>query len=163
MNRIIPSAFTRECIKQILLYQFLLSPEELEKFIPSNIEVELSKNTKRLRYIYLKEELWGVIRPNDGFFLLTPSSAKFLIEILESPKLRVIVQSDVAEYIQEGRNVFAKHVVDCDPNLIPFSEIIVVDEKDTPLAIGKAIFNREEMLAFNNGVAVKVRKKIKEI
>ena len=51
-------------------------------------------------------------------------------------------------------------VVDCDLNLIPYSEVIIVNEEDSPLAIGKALLNREEMLAFTAGVAVKVRKGI---
>ncbi|NVM28417.1 MAG: hypothetical protein HWN65_06210 [Candidatus Helarchaeota archaeon] len=101
-----------------------------------------------------------MIRPHDGFFLFTPNSAKFLIKTIKSPKLRVIIQSDVSQFIQKGRSVFAKHVIDCDPNLIPYSEIIVVNEEDDPLAIGKALLNREEMLSFNDGVAVKVRKGI---
>lgn len=101
-----------------------------------------------------------MIRPNDGFFLLTPHSAKFLINLLQFPKLRVVVRSDVSEYILKGGNVFAKHVIDCDPTLIPYSEIIVVNQEDIPLAIGKALLNREEMRSLKEGIAVKVRKGI---
>ncbi|HUV84740.1 MAG TPA: PUA domain-containing protein, partial [Methanosarcinales archaeon] len=74
------------------------------------------------------------------------------------PKLRVIVQSDVSEAIQKGGNVFAKHVVDCDPSIVPYSEVIVVNEADALLAIGKALLMRDEMLHFKKGIAVKIRK-----
>ena len=160
MIRITPSSIDIDHLRQSLRFQFSLTTEDLKKFIPSNIELELSGKTKRLRFIYLEEKLWGMIRPHDGFFLFTPNSAKFLIKTIKSPKLRVIIQSDVSEFIQKGRNVFAKHVIDCDPNLIPLSEVIVVNENDKPLAIGKVLLNKTEMLSFNEGIAVKVRKGI---
>jgi len=160
MNRITPPRSYCNSLRQRVQYQFSLSQEEADTFIPSNLELELSVKTKRVRNIFVGTELWGFLRPMDGIFLLTPSSAKFLIKTLQYPKLRVVVQSDVSEYIQNGGNVFAKHVIDCDPTLIPSSEVIVVNEADMPLAIGRLLLNREEALAFKSGIAVKVRKGI---
>ncbi|MHA1651479.1 MAG: PUA domain-containing protein [Candidatus Helarchaeota archaeon] len=156
----IPSSLDRLRIKQIVSYQYVLTQEEADQFIPDDIQVEYSKKTKKIRYIYLKHRLWGIIRPNDGFFLLTPASAEFLIQLLPFPRLRVVVQSDVSEFLRKGGNVFAKHVVEADPLIIPYSEVIMVDEDDIPVAIGKAYLTREEMLSFQRGVAVKVRKRI---
>ncbi len=149
-----------QSILQIVSYQLGLTPEDAGEFIPPSITVEYSKKTKRIRYIYLKDDLWGILRPTDGIFLLTPSSASFLIKHLTFPKLRVVVQSNISEFILKGGNVFAKHVVDCDPLINPRSEVIVVNEDDLPLAIGRAEMVRAEMLAFQDGIAVKVRKGI---
>ncbi|MHA1130440.1 MAG: PUA domain-containing protein [Candidatus Helarchaeota archaeon] len=160
MLRINPSILDLEKIRQIVAYQFQLSSEEAHQFIPSNIQIELSKKTKRIRFIYLNEELWGIIRPKDGFFLLTPGSAAAMIKLLPFPRQRVVVQTNVSEYIRKGGNVFAKHILDCDPTLIPYSEVIAVDENDTPLAVGKLLLNKQEMLSFSSGIAVKVRKGI---
>ncbi|MDD1777016.1 MAG: pseudouridine synthase [Candidatus Helarchaeota archaeon] len=160
MNRVISSTAYCHSLRQRLRYQFYLTQEEADKFIPLKLELEFSAKTKRVRYIYVENELWGVLRPTDGIFLLTPSSAKFLVGILKSPKLRVIIQTEVSEYIQKGGNVFAKHVIDCDPILTPHSEVIVVDANDIPLALGRLLLNREEALAFKTGIAVKVRKGI---
>ncbi len=160
MKPITPSLVDIENLKQKLSYQFCLTQSELDLFIPPTIKFEHSRNTGRLRFIYFKDQLWGMIRPNDGFFLFTPHSANYFIKHSKFPKLRVVVQNEVSEFIQQGRNVFSKHVVDCDPNLLPFSEVIVVNEKDSALAIGKVLLNRDEMLSFNTGVAVKVRKGI---
>lgn len=160
MIRTTPSVVDLENLKQKLLYQFGLTREELDLFIPPNITFETSRKTGRLRFIYFETKLWGMIRPNDGFFLFSPDSALHLIKHTPSPTLRVIVQIEVSKFIQQGGNVFAKHVVDCDPNIIPGFEVIVVDEKDNPLALGKAQLNRTEMLTFNSGIAVKVRKGI---
>ncbi len=39
-------------------------------------------------------------------------------------------------------------------------ECIIVDEKDNFLAVGRCIMNREEMLSFNYGMAVKTRENL---
>ncbi|MCJ2519927.1 MAG: hypothetical protein LN412_03125, partial [Candidatus Thermoplasmatota archaeon] len=57
----------------------------------------------------------------------------------------------------QGRSVFAKFVTDADPDLRPGEEVLVVDQEDGLLAVGRALMNREEMLAFDVGPAVKVR------
>jgi len=156
----IPSTLDRLRLKQIVSYQYVLTPEEADRFIPEDIQVEYSKRTKKIRYIYLEHRLWGIIRPNDGFFLLTPASAESLIQLLPFPRLRVVIQSEVAEFLRKSGNIFAKHVIDADPLIIPYSEVIVVNEADLPIAIGKAYLTREEMLSFQRGIAVKVRKRI---
>ena len=61
-----------------------------------------------------------------------------------------------------GINVFAKHVKDADPEIRPGSEVIIVDEEDNLLAVGKAILNGKEMIAFKSGIAVKVRRGVGE-
>jgi len=40
-------------------------------------------------------------------------------------------------------------------------ECLIVDEKDNFLAIGRCIMNRDEMLSFNYGMAVKSRENFK--
>jgi len=68
-----------------------------------------------------------------------------------------VVGGDAVPFVKDGKSVFAKFVVDCDPELRPFDECLVVDEKDDLLAVGKCLMNRIEMLSFNYGVAVKTR------
>jgi 7-cyano-7-deazaguanine tRNA-ribosyltransferase len=53
--------------------------------------------------------------------------------------------------------VFCKHVEDVDPELRPAEEVLVVDRRDRLLAVGRSLFNAEEMLSFKIGVGVKVR------
>ncbi|MFQ6013601.1 MAG: PUA domain-containing protein [Thermoplasmata archaeon] len=48
-------------------------------------------------------------------------------------------------------------MVEADPELRPWEEVLVVDQKDALLAVGRALMNREEMRAFSVGQAVKVR------
>ena len=75
----------------------------------------------------------------------------------KSPRLRVVVQSDVGEFIRQGRNVFAKHVRKADTEIRPESEVLIVNEEDELLGVGKAVLTGREMTAFKTGAAVKTR------
>ena len=83
--------------------------------------------------------------------------AERLRRALPPPALRVRVDADAASFASQGKNVFAKFVLDCDPGLRPGDETLVVDERDSLVAVGRAFMVREEMLAFRKGMAVRVR------
>ncbi|HDD64326.1 MAG: pseudouridine synthase [Thermoprotei archaeon] len=121
-----------------------------------------SKNTGRIRYIYLNDKLIASVRASDGFIVLNIEGAKILHKLLPFPCRRVIVRKDVADIIAEGRNVFAKHVVNVDPEIRAGEEVLVVDEEDRLLAIGRAVLAAQEMLSFKRGIAVKVRRGVKK-
>jgi uncharacterized protein with predicted RNA binding PUA domain len=69
----------------------------------------------------------------------------------------VVIRDDVAGFVAEGKNAFAKHVVSADPDIRAGDEVLVVDSTDTLVACGTAMLSGDEMLAFNYGGAVKVR------
>lgn len=118
-------------------------------------KVERSK-TGKIRRILSRGELIATLRPNDGFLILTIEGARRL-KSLPYPRNRVVVKEEVKEFIERGKNVFAKFVVECDPEIVPYQEVIVVDEKDNLLATGTSLLNASEMRAFTRGIAVKVR------
>ncbi|MFX0132656.1 MAG: PUA domain-containing protein [Candidatus Hodarchaeota archaeon] len=149
--------FLLQKIRSIACFLFHLNIRQSELFFPDSIGIEISKKTQRIRYVFIDGKLICSIRPNDGLILLTIFGGEILKNIIKPPRMRVIVKNEVAEFISQGRNVFAKHVVDADNEIRPYSEVLIVNESDDLLAIGKAILNREEMLAFQKGVAVKVR------
>jgi predicted RNA-binding protein (TIGR00451 family) len=70
----------------------------------------------------------------------------------------VKVQSDVADFISKGRSVFAKHIIDCDIEIRPGEEVVVLNNHNAVLAVGRALLSGEEMKSFNNGAAVRVRR-----
>jgi len=123
-----------------------------------DVSIDYSRNTGRIRHIYAGEELLAAFRPNDGLFTLTIAGAKRLISSLGDFGYTVVVDDDVSEFVGQGRNVFAKHVVDACEKIRPGDEVIVVDSGRNVLAVGKAVMIRKEMLAFKRGVAVKVRR-----
>ncbi len=94
--------------------------------------------------------------------VLTIEGGKRLHKVLPPPKLRVIADQGVAKFIAKGRSVFAKHVKDVDPHLRAGDEVLVTDEKDTLLAVGRAHLSPREMIDLSRGVAVKTRHSIRK-
>lgn len=80
------------------------------------------------------------------------------MEHAESPRLWVMIQEEAAQFVAQGRSVFAKHVVDADEEIRPQEEVTVIDKTRTVLAVGRALLTGAEMKAFKRGVAVRVRR-----
>jgi uncharacterized protein with predicted RNA binding PUA domain len=122
-----------------------------------NVEILYSKATGRIRYVNLDGERLATLRPTDGLLSLSIKAAKVLAENLGLAQCFVTVRSDVSEFIAEGGDVFAAHVVKADVGIHAKDEVIVVNENHDVLAIGRAALSASEMTAFKTGVAVKVR------
>ncbi len=97
------------------------------------------------------------MRAEDGLFTLKAHGAKLLHRYFKKPKLRVVIEEDAIPFVKECKSVFAKFVVECDSELRPYDECLIVDEKDNLLAVGRILLNRDEMLSFDYGIAVKTR------
>lgn len=127
-------------------------------FPEEGVELVRSKATGRIRTIYRHGALLATLRPGDGFLALTEEGAKAIVERLSPPPNRVIVRWDVGDFIRGGRSVFAKHVVDADPELRPGDEAIVLDEAGELLGVGRALMSAADMLSASRGVAVRIRR-----
>ena len=125
--------------------------------LDGNIKIVKSKKTGKIRNIYCDGKHVLSMRASDGMFTLKLDGGSLLHKKFKTPSLRVIIEKDAVPFVKAGKSVFAKFVKDCDPNLRPFDECLVVDEKDNFLAIGRCLMNRDEMLSFNSGMAVKNR------
>src|SRR5438128_11784436 len=115
---------------------------------PKAILITRSPNTHRIRHIYNNAELLATYRPMDGLLALSIPGGQALRGIFKPPRLRVEVVPGVAAFIKKGGNVFCKHVQHADPELRPAEEVLVVDEKDRLLAVGRSLFNAEGMVSF---------------
>ena len=73
--------------------------------------------TGRVRQIGVGDKRIATVRANDGFLILSVSGGQKLKEALPFPKKRVIVNDDAAPFVAKGKTAFAKHIVDCDPEL----------------------------------------------
>ncbi len=133
----------------------------LELF-PSNIQIQYSPRTGRIRYINLDGERLATLRPTDGVLSLSIKAAVFMAEKTPFAKCFVTVKNDVSKFIAEGGDVFAVHVVKVDGQVGARDEVIVLDEDGQVLAVGRTLLSSEEMKAFKTGVAVKVRHGIRE-
>jgi 7-cyano-7-deazaguanine tRNA-ribosyltransferase len=124
------------------------------------MELVKSKKTGKIRNVICNGEHVLSMRAGDGMFTLKVHGARRLHNGFPSPKLRVVVKDDSVEFNREGKNVFANFVVECDEEIRPRDEVLVVDQKDDLVAMGRALLNREEMMSFKRGVVVKVREGI---
>jgi len=145
-----------ERVRKISSYQF---GEDIgEKLFPDHIKVLFSKKTGRIKYIYLGEELLAALNPITGLFTLTIEGARRVFSSMGRKRLWVKVDDSVIPFIEAGNDVFAKHVVDADEEIRPREEVIVIDDDENIVAVGKALLSGHEMKTFRRGVAVKVRK-----
>jgi 7-cyano-7-deazaguanine tRNA-ribosyltransferase len=146
-------------VKAVADYQFGKGAGAL--LLDGKVDLVKSKNTDKIRNVLVDGEHVLSMRAPDGFFSLRPPGARRLMKGFPSPKLRVIVDEDSEPFNREGKNVFCQFVKGCDPEVVPMDEVIVVNEKDDMLAVGRALMIREEMLAFRKGLAVRVREGVK--
>jgi conserved protein with predicted RNA binding PUA domain len=113
--------------------------------------------TGRIRQILEGGVRLATVRASDGRLTLGIEGAKRLQHVLPAPGYRVVIREDVAEYVAQGKNAFAKHVIAADPAIRAGDDVLVVSDNDRLIACGAASVSGAEMLAFNYGVAVKVR------
>ena len=120
------------------------------------VEFTLSR-TRRISQIKEHDKRIVTLRSCDGLFTLGLTGAKRLHQLLKYPRLRVILNEESSVFVRKGETAFCKHVVDADPEIRAYDEVIVVDEQDRLLATGRAMQAGEEMQSFEHGVAVKIR------
>jgi len=126
--------------------------------LSGRLELVRSPNTGRVRNVLSDGQHILSLRATDGLFSLRLPGAERLRRAFPPPALRVKVDADAAVFAAQGKNVFARFVLDCDPGLRPNDEVLVVDGTDALVAVGRAFMVREEMLAFRKGMAVRVRR-----
>jgi len=145
-------------VKAVADYQF--GKGAADALFDGALQIIKSKTTEKIRNVLVDGKHVVSMRAPDGFFTLRPAGAEKLHKHFASPRMRVIVNADSAEFNKEGKNVFGGFVHDCDPDLVPMDEVLVVDEADKLIAIGRTLLVREEMLAVKKGLVVKVREAV---
>lgn len=128
-----------------------------DALFPDDVDIEYSHSTGRIRYINLHGQRLATLRPTDGLLSLSTDAAQVLATNMPSIKCFVTVRQDIAKFVADGGDVFAAHVVAVDPEVHAKDEVIVRDEEEHVVAVGRAFLSAAEMLAFKTGVAVKVR------
>ncbi len=132
------------------------------KFFPDTVRIVYSKNTGKIRHIYLGDDLLATLRPTTGLFILTIAGAKRLVSEVYPLRMWVKIQDYAEPFVAKGRSAFAKHVTEADAEIRPNEEVIVVSQKNEVLAVGRALLSGTEMKAFSRGMAVRVRRGVAE-
>lgn len=131
----------------------------VSKQLPKKIDITFSKKTGRIRSAYHEEKLLCTLRI-DGGLALSPYFAQLLLKSKKFKDNCLEVNDDAAPFVEEGRSVFAKHVVWCGKNVQIASDTPILF-KNKVIAVGKAVLASEMINDFERGVAVKVRDSLK--
>ncbi|RLG57855.1 MAG: pseudouridine synthase [Hadesarchaea archaeon] len=135
---------------------YLFGKNAGKSLFPEGIRVVKSRG--RIRQVWLPSGPVCAIRASDGFIILNRKGAELLYSAMAPPHMRVAIMDDVAPFAAQGKTVFAKHVTAADPEIRPGEEVFVVDSNDRLLASGRALLAGVEMVEFNTGKAVEVRR-----
>ncbi|MDR0335175.1 MAG: tRNA guanosine(15) transglycosylase TgtA [Methanomassiliicoccaceae archaeon] len=141
-------------------YQF--GKEAADVLVRGRTEIVTSRNTGKIRNVISDGEHVLSMRADDGLFTLRPEGAARIAAGVPAPHMRVTVSDDAVPFVTEGRNVFCAFVKECDENIRPMEEVLVVDGNDRLVAVGRAMLVRGEMLSFRKGIAVKVRDGVRQ-
>jgi 7-cyano-7-deazaguanine tRNA-ribosyltransferase len=141
-------------IKSIADFQFGKGAGEILFF--GDIEVERSRGTNRIRFIYKDKKRICSFRVRDGFLVPSLIGGEMLLK--NEFGLKVVVNEDSEPFVRDGKTVFAKHVLDANPEIAIKDEVIIVNQNDDFLGIGTARITGNMMKEMNKGVAVSTRK-----
>ena len=125
---------------------------------PDESKVEYSKKTSRPRHVFIGDTLLANYRPNDALFTLTIAGAERIIGGVGEFDQYVVVVDDVLEFLEQGKNLFSRHVKEVGDGVKPGQETIILDTEGKVAAGGKAILTKDEMSKFKTGVAIKTRR-----
>ncbi len=140
-------------------YQF--GPGAAEALFKGELKFVRSKNTGKIRNILLDGKHILSLSAGVSLFTMRVPGARLLHDAIPKPRLRVVVAPDSAEFNRKGKSVFSKFVLSCDAGLRPGDEVLITDEEDTLVAIGRMVLIDLEAEAFDMGIAVRVREGIK--
>ncbi|MGA8663733.1 MAG: PUA domain-containing protein, partial [Thermoplasmata archaeon] len=145
-------AWTRFQTRQLLEWQYGGAVAEV---LGPVVRGERSRRTGRLRGISGSQDPWFVIG-TDGVPHPTYRGAQQLHPLIPAPARRVVVQGDAVPFVRAGRTLFSRFVAGADPDLVPGSSALLVDDQDELLAVGRLLLAPHEMRALARGVAVRI-------
>jgi uncharacterized protein with predicted RNA binding PUA domain len=129
-----------------------------ETLFAGDCRIEHSKSG-RPRQVHVSEGRL-VSLGQDGRFTLGTEGGYRLLSALSSPANRVVVGDESEPFVRDGKNVFAKFVLETDPEIRPGDEVCISHRNGDLLAVGRAELPASAMLDAETGMAVKVREGI---
>jgi archaeosine-15-forming tRNA-guanine transglycosylase len=123
--------------------------------IREGLRAERSPRTGRLRAM-LRDDQPEFVVGTDGIPRPTFRGGARLHSLLSPGRERVFVHDDAAPFVREGRSLFSTFALRADPALVPGATALLVDERDSFLAVGRLLLAPHEMGRLRRGVAVRV-------
>lgn len=136
-------------------YQFGI--DAADALFRGRIELRKSKKTGKIRNVISDGEHVLSMRAGDGLYSLRIEGAKRIVAAVPAPRLRMKVSEDSVPFVSQGRNAMCQFTLDCDKELVPMDEVIIVDGNDNAVATGKMLLVADEIFNMKKGIAVKIR------
>ena len=93
----------------------------------------------------------------DGRLSIGIEGGRRILGATDPPTYRVVVGEESEPFVRDGKNAFAKFVLDVDPVVRSGDEVLVVNGADDLLGVGRAELSARSMADFGTGMAVLVR------
>ncbi len=143
-------------LNAIIDFQFGSGIHEVFDDMP--VSVHRSPKTGILRNFTYQDKIVGTIRPSDFSIVPSKSFAEKLCKLIPAPKLRVVASDDSIPFVSRNKDLLARFVKNVDPEIKCGEEVFIVDDKGNFINSGRAHLSASEMIQFNNGIAVRVRR-----
>ncbi len=124
----------------------------------SNIQVTISRKTKRIKSISINNKLSFSIRPTDGRFLPTVYGIKSINYCKIS--FKIIIHNEAIPFLKKGKSIFNKYIIKADEAISPGSEIMIFNMEKELLGVGIALQPGYGMIELNSGIGAKVKNTI---
>jgi predicted RNA-binding protein (TIGR00451 family) len=121
-----------------------------------NLRLVYSRRSGRVKLVFHRDQLLATMKPN-GAMALSVYGAELLAKSSKFHENCVTVADETAGFVHGGKSVFCKFVTSAGRNILPRSEVAVLDSKGNVLGVGTAVLNGKFMKQFKSGAAVKIR------
>jgi 7-cyano-7-deazaguanine tRNA-ribosyltransferase len=145
----------RNQVLAMIKYQYNVVQNLLDEL--EDISVIRSKKSNRIKEFYIKKERWGTIRASDSMIIPGKPFAVWLHSVLSYPLFRVTINTEVKEFVLNGKSAFCKFCDAMDINLRPGDECLIVTHEDELLGWGQVQYTAVEVKTFTKGIVVKTR------
>jgi uncharacterized protein with predicted RNA binding PUA domain len=141
--------------------------------LSSNIDIEYSKKTGKIKSFSANGKLIGTFR-TDGGIALTIYGATLFLKESQFLQNCIVPIEDAVPFVSEGRSLFVKHVLHCGSNVRCGSDVAIINKDQSILAVGRSLLpfsyysngDKEWDLSSSGrsqirGIGVKIREGIK--
>lgn len=113
------------------------------------------KEIRKQRYLFVNKQKYASIDSSTGLLQLELLAAEKMIK-----KEKNIVK--FADLSFQGSSLYCAGISYADEDILPGDEIILVNKNDELLGVGRANLSGIDMVAYEKGLAVTIRKKVKK-
>ena len=122
----------------------------------SRLKAVYSRKSGRVKEVLHDGRLFATVKTS-GAIALSVYGASKMVKSRAFLRNCVVVKDDAVEFVKEGKSVFCKFVDSAGRDVLPRSEVAVLDRGGRVIGVGRAIIAGRYMQQFYSGVAVKVR------